>query len=40
MPMIYLKNDLYDRLIKSGKKPAEFVNNAVEKALALEAVKE
>ena len=33
MPMIYLKNKLYDRIVKWGENPAEFSNNAVEKAL-------
>jgi len=33
MPMVYLKKELYDELVKLGKDPAKFVNELVEKKL-------
>ena len=33
MTMIWLSNDLYDRIIKAGEKPSEFVAKAVREKL-------
>ena len=33
MPMIYMKKNLYDELVKRGLDPAKFVNQFVEKHL-------
>ena len=39
MPMVYLRNELYDSIIKAGKKPTDYINDAVEKELAKESGK-
>jgi len=36
LPVIYLRKDLYDALIKEGKVPGEVVNELVEKSLKWE----
>ncbi|MDD5510433.1 MAG: hypothetical protein PHI12_06470 [Dehalococcoidales bacterium] len=36
MPTIYLRKDIYDELVKSGKDPNTYVNNTVEAALKKE----
>ena len=36
MPMIYLKAELYDAIVKRGERPAKFTNDAVEEKLKKE----
>jgi len=38
MPQIYLRKELYDKIVKLGKDPSKFVNDHVE--IALEELKE
>lgn len=38
MPMVYVKNELYNRAVKGGKDPSDFVNEAVEQALEREGL--
>ena len=33
MPTIYLSKELYDKMIKLGKEPSQFVNTVTEEAL-------
>ena len=39
MPMVYIRNELYDSIIKAGKKPTDYINDAVEEMLAKEGGK-
>jgi hypothetical protein len=34
MPMIYIRKELYDTLIKGGRDPSTFINELVEKSLS------
>ena len=33
MPTVYLRKDLYDRIVRMGNDPSSYVNKVVEKSL-------
>ncbi len=40
MPMVYVKNELYDNIIRNNKNPAKYVNDILEDAMNKEIPKE